>query len=109
MDQPEDRLEHEESLRIIDSMIASARNQLTENGHLYLLWGWIVLICSIGQYLMQYVLKVNYYWAIWFLTWAALIYQVLYIRRKRKAKRVYTYADGIVKYVWIVFAILMLL
>jgi hypothetical protein len=37
----------QQSLALIESMINKAKNRFSENGHLYLLWGWTVLLCSI--------------------------------------------------------------
>ena len=42
----------EESLAIIHAMINKAKHQFSDNGHLYLLWGWVVLLCSITQFLI---------------------------------------------------------
>lgn len=105
----DDSLSETESLKIIGSMINTARNQMTDNGHLYLLWGWVVLICSVGQYLMQHIFQIEKFWIIWLLTWVAVGYQFFYIRRREKRKKVHSYMDEIIKYVWIVFVILMLL
>ena len=52
----EENISGKESLAIIESMINKAKNQFSENGHLYLLWGWAVFVCSIAQFiLMNYV------------------------------------------------------
>ena len=75
----EDQLNQNESLVIINQMINKARNQFTENGHLYLLWGWLILICSIGHFVMQNILHLEQFWMVWMLTWAGVIYQVIYI------------------------------
>ena len=34
----------QQSLNLIESMINKARNRFSENGHLYLLWGWVILL-----------------------------------------------------------------
>ncbi|MES2777434.1 MAG: hypothetical protein V4722_24860 [Bacteroidota bacterium] len=109
MAQSQEPFNEMDSLRIIGSMINTARNQMTDNGHLYLLWGWVVLVCSAGQFLMQHVLHIGNHWIIWILTWVAIIYQIFYLRRHEKKKRVRSYMDEIIKYVWIVFSILMIL
>ena len=98
-----------QQLQLIDSMINKARNRFFENGHLYLLWGWTILVCSIGSYLLETVFKVKNAWVIWMLTWVVLVYQVFYIIKRKKKRRFVTYTGDIVKYVWIAFAILILL
>lgn len=32
-----------DSLQLIDQMINQAKNRFSENGFLYLLWGWLIL------------------------------------------------------------------
>jgi hypothetical protein len=43
------------------------------------------------------------------LTWLALIYQFIYLYKNRKKEKVKTYTGEIVSYVWMVFAILLLI
>jgi len=103
----EEKFSGEESLQLIQSMINRAQDKFAENGHLYLLWGWVVFICSITQFLLQrgFHLAPDQTWYVWLFTWVALIYQLIYIRRKRKKMEVRTYTGDIVAYVWIVFGI----
>ena len=105
----EEPLQPLESLALIDSMINKAKNRFYENGHMYLLWGWVILFCSLVHYLLQYVFKVEQFYMVWFLTWGALIYQFVYLRSKRRKQTVVTYTDHIIRYVWFVFLIMMVL
>jgi hypothetical protein len=106
---PQDPFSEQESFAVIKSMINQARNQFTENGHLYLLWGWVILICSAGHFIMQQVVQVKYYYFIWLLVLPVFIYQVIYVKRKIKQSRVRTYADEMMGYVWLVFSVSTLL
>lgn len=98
-----------ESLQIIQEMIQKARNQFSENGHLYLFWGWVILICSIGQFVLQHLLHSSYFFYVWGLTWLAALYQFYYLFKRKKQEKVKTYADVIVGYVWLAFVITMFL
>ncbi len=102
----EKELSPQESLQIIESMISKAKNQFAENGHLYLLWGWLVFICGLAQFFLLHVFHYQYYYIVWFSTWIAVIYQVWYLRKKIKQQRVRTYADGVIGYVWLAFIIM---
>jgi hypothetical protein len=98
-----------QQLQLIDSMINKARNRFSENGHLYLLWGWTILMCSLSNYLLEFVLDVPYFWMVWMITWLVLVYQIFYIRKKRRNRIVKTYTDDLIKFVWLVFVIVMAL
>jgi hypothetical protein len=101
----DEHFSEEKSLALIGSMINKARNQFTENGYLYLLWGWVVLVCSVSHFLLQHVFHIKYYYLTWMLTWPTAIYQIIYLRRKIKSSQVRTYTDEIIGYVWLLFFI----
>ncbi|MGV3767160.1 MAG: hypothetical protein ACO1NW_13595 [Chitinophagaceae bacterium] len=102
-------MERQESLQLIEAMINKARNQFSENGHLYLLWGWVVLVCSLVHFTLLNFTTFQKPWLVWLLTWAAVAYQTVYLFRKNKQQQVRTYTDDILKYVWICFVICMFL
>ena len=99
MEQP---FNEQNSLQLIESMINKAKNNFSESGTLYLLWGIVVFICSLVQFIALhfYDKDANY---IWFLTWLVVIYQVVFLSRKAKKERAKTYTADILKYVWICF------
>jgi hypothetical protein len=98
-----------QSLELIQSMINKAKNRFTENGHLYLLWGWAVLICSITQFILLHFVHYSRHYLVWTLTWLVVIYQMIYIYRREKKAKVKTYTDDIIGFIWITFVILMFL
>jgi hypothetical protein len=97
-----------DSLLLIESMISKAKNRFTENGFLYLLWGWAVFACAIFHFL---AIKLNLFkrpeW-IWTITWAVVIFQIIYLAKTKKKQNVKTYSDGIIDAIWICFGICML-
>ncbi|MEJ8816692.1 hypothetical protein [Lacibacter sp. H407] len=96
-----------DSLQLIESMINKAQNRFSENGHLYLLWGWVVLVCSITSFIAIYFYgngKSLMY--VWMLTIPTVIYQMIYLARVKKNTNVRTYTDEINSYVWLVFVIM---
>lgn len=96
-----------ESLQLIESMISQAQNRFHENGHLYLLWGWVILFCSVTSFVSVYFFndfsRLDF---IWVLTIPTFIYQVVYLTKHRKKERVRTYTDDISNYVWLAFVIM---
>ena len=96
-----------ESLKLIESMIHKAQNRFSENGTLYLLWGWVVFFCSIIQYLLLKFTTYTNASMIWLVTILILIYQVFYLSKKHKKEKVKTYTDEIIGYVWTTFGICM--
>lgn len=98
-----------DSLATIQEMINVAKNRFGENGHLYLVWGWVVFFCSIAQFILDYFIHYSKPYLVWTSCWVVLIYQVIYLMRKYRHNKVRTYTGDIVGYVWLVFVILMFL
>jgi hypothetical protein len=96
----------EQSLQVIQAMIEKAKNQFSENGHLYLLWGWVIFIASAGEFILLNVVHYQNHSIVWFLPWLAVIYQAIYLAKRKKEKKVTSYADRIIGYVWVTFFIL---
>ncbi|MBC7651769.1 MAG: hypothetical protein H7101_08470 [Deinococcales bacterium] len=99
----------EQSLALIESMIQKAQNKFAENGHLYLLWGWVVFICGVLQFVLLHFFQYQDHYRVWMITWLVVIYQIIYLNKKQKQKTITTYYDEVIGYVWISFVTAMFL
>jgi hypothetical protein len=105
----EENISGEESLVLIESMIKKAKNQFSENGDLYLLWGWWVFVCSIAEFILLNLMNFERHWLVWWTFPLVIAFQIWYLRKKRNRVRVRTYTDEIVGFVWLTFLVLMVL
>ncbi len=97
--------EIQERLDLIDSMIRKARNNFSENGHLYIVWGWVIFACCLVQYFAGYRMGYRQAYLVWWLCWAVIPYMIWYIRKQKKREKVRTYTDEIINMIWIVFGV----
>ena len=105
MGNSQNEMTQSESIELITSMINRAKNRFGENGFLYLLWGWVVLICCLAQFILLYFFNnINAYY-LWYLTWIPVIIYWVYVNKKKKERIVSTYTSEIGGYVWLVFLI----
>lgn len=99
-------MNEQKSLQIIEEMICKAKNEYSENGFMYLLWGWLVLIASIGHY---FLLQAGYPYP--FATWALMplggIFSAVYSIRQNRLQRVKTYTDTVMQYTWTAFLVVL--
>jgi hypothetical protein len=100
---------HLEGLELIQSMINRAKDKFTENGHLYLLWGWVVFICSITQFVLLNYFRYEKHYLVWMACWLVVIYQLFYLAKRKKREQVRTYTGDIIGYVWLTFVVAMFL
>lgn len=98
-----------ESLALIQSMINKAKHQFSDNGHLYLLWGWVVFLCSVTQFILINYVHYEKHYLVWMATWATFIYQAIYMYKNKRKRNVRTYTDDILNFVWLTFVVLMFL
>ncbi|MDQ2720805.1 MAG: hypothetical protein M3Z26_13750 [Bacteroidota bacterium] len=108
MEKDEAQMTQSESLQLIASMINKAKNRFSESGTLYLLWGWLILICCIVQFISLHFFDTDASY-IWFSTWLLLIYQFFFLRKRIKARNVRTYTEEINGFVWVTFFICLIL
>lgn len=99
----------QQSLQLIESMINRAKDKFAEDGMMYLIWGWLVFICSLLQFLLLDVFQYPYHYIVWLATIPGFIYQYYYTNKKHKHRDVKTYTDYIIGFVWITFSILIVL
>lgn len=99
----------QQSLALINEMINQVKHRYSEDGAMYLLWGWLVFACSVTQFVLVHFVRFERHYLVWMLTWLAVIYQLFYFNRKRRQRRVKTYTNHIVSFVWLTFVILLFL
>jgi hypothetical protein len=99
------KMSEAESMQLITSMINKAKNRFNENGFLYLLWGWVVLGCCLAQFIIVQIFDSSQGYLVWILTWVVVIYQIIYLRRRKQKDFVQTYTGEITAYIWIAFVI----
>jgi len=99
----------QQSLQLIESMINRAKDKYAEDGFMYLVWGWLVFGGSLMQFLLLHTFHYPKHYLVWLITIPAFIYQFFYMRKKYEHPKVVTYTNSIIGYVWITFAVVMLL
>ena len=104
----ESQLTEQESLELIARMINKAKSDFRETGIGALMWGTIITVCALVSF-------VNYYqhwrWAqyIWFLTFIAVVPQIIISVQANKRKKYTSYNEDAMGGIWISFGIGILL
>ncbi|MCW3071849.1 MAG: hypothetical protein JWO44_1739 [Bacteroidetes bacterium] len=108
METEEKQLTQEESLKIIHEMISAAKNDVKADAFIFLLWGWLVFVASIAQFIL---VKMEIEWnsAPWMLMPVGGVITVVYSIRKGKKDKTKTNVTESLKYTWIAFTAAMLI
>jgi len=109
MEQKEKQLTQEESLRIIQEMIAAAKNDVKGDAFIFLLWGWLVFIASTAQFVMIEMGYITNSSLVWMLMPLGGIVTIIYSMRKGKRDKTKTNVTESLKATWIAFSAAMLI
>jgi len=90
----------EESLKIITDMIQKTRCNIKHGSFHLLLWGWLILICSLGDYLIRQFTAFEKSYLVWWLTIPAVIVSMIYGFSKGRKQSLYTYTDRVYMWTW---------
>jgi len=105
----EAQLNEKQSLEIITNMIRKTRHRLSESAFDYLMWGWLVFIAAVLQFILLKIPGLEAYaWYTWpvFMTGGGIA-SGIYNSRKAKEKGHETHIDYMMKYIWGGFIVLM--
>jgi hypothetical protein len=96
-----ENLNEQDSLKIINEMIATAKHSVSDNSFHYLLWGWLVLIASALDYYLTIHHSPNHW-----LPWPVLmgtggVVAFLYFMFQKRKTAVKTYFETFLGYTWI--------
>lgn len=104
-----ENLKPEESLKLIDSMINTAKNKLADDGFHFIFWGWLVFGAAMAHYI-TIMMNIPYGYAVWpILMPLGGIISGFYGYKQGKKEKVKTYIDTYLGYLWGAFAIGMVL
>jgi hypothetical protein len=104
MEQEKEMTGHE-SLELIASMIQRTRRDYLDSGLSALLWGSVISFCSLAAFFNYTYWHIKGFEIIWFLTFVAVVPQVVIAIREAKARKIKTYEEGYMGGIWISFAI----
>jgi hypothetical protein len=96
----DNNLQPEESLRLINGIINSAKNKLADDGFQFIFWGWLVIVCAMTHYIS---LKLNF--EMGYMVWIILpplgvIVSTIYGYKQGKKSNVKTYMDTYLGFLW---------
>lgn len=95
----------EESLKVITGMINRTKLNISQGRFHLLFWGWLILFCSLSEYLLYAFTGFAHPYYVWFFTIPGVFVSMIYGFNKGRKQKVYTYADRLYMWVWIAFMV----
>jgi hypothetical protein len=96
----QENLSPQDSLKLIQNMIAKTRQDMSDDSSHFLLWGWITFVACIGQYLLKNVFYYEKHYLVWLLIIPGVIISAYLGIRDQKKQTANTYIGESMKYLW---------
>jgi len=99
----------QESLAVIQEMLAKSRKNTKDSSSYYLIWGWVILVSVIIEYIL---IQLDFEWhpAIWMISpFIGLAASLLTTRKMKKIRKTTTHFDRAMVSIWSGFGLLMIL
>jgi hypothetical protein len=108
MESTDKAVDKEQQLQLIYEMISAAKQEINENGFIFMMWGWLVFISCIVNFAGLYF---GYPQAalVWLLMIAGGIITFIYYARQNKKEQLKNYIDVFLGYLWIAFGVTLFL
>jgi hypothetical protein len=103
MESEEKLMTGEESLKIITDMINKTKVSIAQSSFHLLFWGWLILLCSISDYVLWKYFGYTNSWYVWYFVIPGAFVSLIYGFTKGKREKVFTYGTSIYVSVWIGF------
>ncbi len=91
----------EDSIRVIQAMIEKTKFTVADNSYYFLLWGWLVFIGCIGQFVLKVLVQYPYHYLIWNITFIGIIFSIYHGVKGRGQKKAKTYVSESLDNLWI--------
>lgn len=88
----------EQSLQVIQSMIQKAKQDVVRNSFYFLLWGWLVFITALLNFVLMKFTDLQHPSIVWNLMWIGVIASIIKGVREHKTVKVKTYIGETMKY-----------
>ncbi len=103
METMEKEMTGEESLKIISEMINKTKVNISQGSFHLLFWGWLILACSLSEYLLFKLSDFANPWYVWLFVIPGVFVSMIYGYMNGRKSRVYTYADKLYVWTWMAF------
>ncbi len=100
MDKHTDDFSPQESLQIIQSMIDKTKDSVADKSYYFLMWGWLVLIAALTQFVLKVIVRSDLNPVAWTLMFLGIILSIFHGRKEKGRRRVKSHVDDSLRYLW---------
>lgn len=96
-----DEKQAKEEIQLIKTMLEKTKKATAESGTLFIVWGVLITLALVGNYVLAYFKKYDWEWLNWIVvTVAGWVYSVIYGIRKERLEPVRTYIQTAARHLY---------
>ena len=100
------RFSAEQSLQVIQSMIQKAKQDVVKNSFYFLLWGWLVFITALLNFVIMKFTEFKQPYIVWNIMWIGVVASIVNGIKQGRSEKVKTYLGETMRYFGISMAII---
>ncbi|MBE9468199.1 MAG: hypothetical protein IMY72_07755 [Bacteroidetes bacterium] len=105
MENNEKKFNPEESLKLIDDMITTAKGNIKDGSFYFLLWAWIVIAGSLGHYILLKFTTFEHPYIAWSVIFVGIILSMVHGFMQSKRDKVTSHIEKVYVFIWFAFLI----
>lgn len=110
MDNQTQSFSPDQSLKLINDMINRSKQSFTALNFFFIMWGWLLFAAGIGEYLLMHTYSYEHPYIVWPIVGiVGGILASVYGYKKDKESKTKNYLDRLFNYLWITFAVTLVL
>jgi hypothetical protein len=95
-------MQAKEEIQLIKNMLERTRRATAESGTLFIVWGVLIALALIGNYVLVYFKKYDWIWVNWVtITVVGWVYSAIYGIRKERKEPIRSYVQTAARYLYI--------
>jgi hypothetical protein len=91
----------EQSLQLIRTMIDRTKQDMSNNGIYFLVWGWLTFLACVGQFILKRLVHYEQHYQVWWLMIIGVAFSIYQSLKQKRSQRVKTYVGESMKFLWI--------
>jgi hypothetical protein len=97
----QDNFSPQQSLAVIQNMIAKTRSNISGNSQYFLLWGWATFAGFLGQFFLKNIMAYQHHYLVWLITIPVAAASIYMGKKQRSRPGATTYVQDSMKHLWL--------
>lgn len=90
----------EQSLRLIQSMISTTKQNMSDKTIYFLVWGWLTFFACVGQFVLKHIYQYEKHYLVWMVSFIGIGFSLYHGKKENRTIKARTYLDENMGFLW---------